>query len=94
MDRIGIRELKQHASAIIRRVSGGETIEITDHGHPVARMVPVRAGQLEQLVAEGRSTEPRSDLLDLVETMGLPYPAEPGARLPSEVLAELRADER
>lgn len=94
MERIGIRELKQRASAIIRRVAGGETVEITDYGHPVARLVPVRAGQLEQLVAEGRATAPRADLLELVETMSLPLPPAPGVPSPSAALAELRADER
>jgi prevent-host-death family protein len=94
MDRIGIRELKQRASAIIRRVAAGEPIEITDYGHPVARLVPLRGGRLDQLAAEGRSTEPRADLLDLMDGLGLPLPAEPGVPAPSEVLAELRADER
>jgi prevent-host-death family protein len=39
---IGIRELKQQTSKILRRVrEDGETIEITYHGEPVARLVPV-----------------------------------------------------
>jgi prevent-host-death family protein len=94
MERIGIRELKQHASAVIRRVAAGESIEITDYGHPVARLVPLRGGTLEQLVAEGRSTEPRADLFDLMDDARLPMAAAPGTQLPSEALSELRADER
>jgi prevent-host-death family protein len=94
MERIGIRELKQQASAIIRRVAAGESIEITDYGHPVARLVPLRGGTLEQLVAEGRSTEPRADLFDLMDDAHLPLTLEAGQPLPSESLAELRADER
>jgi prevent-host-death family protein len=38
---VGIRELKEHASALIRRVAAGETITITDRGRPVARIVPL-----------------------------------------------------
>ena len=39
---IGIRELKQQTSKILRRVrEDGETIEITYHGEAVARLVPV-----------------------------------------------------
>ncbi len=39
---IGIRELKQQTSKILRRVrEDGETIEITYHGETVARLVPV-----------------------------------------------------
>jgi antitoxin (DNA-binding transcriptional repressor) of toxin-antitoxin stability system len=75
----------------MRRVVGGETIEITDHGHPIARIVPLRPGTLDQLVLEGRATEAVGDLLDVAEERGLPA-AEP--ILPSAALAELRADER
>jgi prevent-host-death family protein len=39
---IGIRELKQQTSKILRRVrEDGETIEITYHGDPVARLIPI-----------------------------------------------------
>lgn len=42
MDTIGIRELKQQTSKILRRVrEDGETIEITYHGEAIARLVPV-----------------------------------------------------
>ena len=94
MEKMGIRDLKQNASAVIKRVAAGETIEITDYGHPVARLVPVRGGQLEQLVAEGRATEPRADLFDLMDAIGLLKEPEPGAPLPSETLRELREHER
>jgi prevent-host-death family protein len=93
MKRIGIRELKQRTSAVIRMVAAGEQVEVTDYGHPVARIVPLKAGQLEQLVAEGRASEPRSSLLDLVDELGLPLPADGGEPL-SVVVARLRADER
>lgn len=88
---VGVRELRQQASALLRRVAAGESIEVTDHGHPVARLVPFRAGPLEQLVLEGRATPTSGDLLDLADDLGLP-----GQRptSPSEALAQLRADER
>ncbi|MCP5099072.1 MAG: type II toxin-antitoxin system prevent-host-death family antitoxin [Chloroflexi bacterium] len=39
---VGIRELKQQTSKLLRRVrEKGETIEITYHGEAVARLVPV-----------------------------------------------------
>ena len=41
MTSVGIRQLRQNASALLRLVAAGETIEITDHGHPVARIVPL-----------------------------------------------------
>jgi prevent-host-death family protein len=88
---VGIRELRQQASAVLKRVVSGETIEVTDHGHPIARIVPLRPGVLNQLVIEGRATEAVGDLLDMAESMGLPAT---GSELPSAALAELRADER
>jgi antitoxin (DNA-binding transcriptional repressor) of toxin-antitoxin stability system len=72
-------------------VADGETIEVTNHGHPIARIVPVRAGALEQMVSEGRATPAHGDLLDLAEAIGLP---DAGAKPASAALAELRADER
>jgi len=90
MIRTGIRELRQNASVLIRRVVGGETIEVTDRGRPVARIVPLRGGSvLDQLIAEGRATAAQGDLLDLK-----PLPPLPGKRPLSELLADLRADER
>ncbi|MGI8757140.1 MAG: type II toxin-antitoxin system Phd/YefM family antitoxin, partial [Acidimicrobiales bacterium] len=35
---VGIRELQQHASKVVARISAGEEIVITDRGRPVARM--------------------------------------------------------
>jgi prevent-host-death family protein len=40
MDRIGVRELRQHASRYLARVASGETIEVTDRGRAVALLVP------------------------------------------------------
>jgi prevent-host-death family protein len=88
---VGIRELRQKASQLLRRVVAGETIEVTDHGHPIARVVPLRPNALDQLVLEGRATEARTDHLDLADELGLPVRAR---TLPSAALAELRADER
>jgi prevent-host-death family protein len=90
MIRAGIRELRQNASVLIRRVIGGETIEVTDRGRPVARIVPLHGRSvLDQMIAEGRATLARGDLLDLK-----PLPPIAGKRPLSEVLADLRADER
>jgi prevent-host-death family protein len=90
---VGIRELRQQTSAVLRRVVAGEVVEVTEHGHPIARIVPLRTGVLEQLVLEGRATDAEDDLVDLLEDMRLPVEVAAG-RLPSEALAELRADER
>lgn len=80
--------------ALLKRVASGEVIDVTGHGHPVARIVPIRPGVLDQLVLEGRATEATGDLLDVMDELELPRAAEPGRPLPSEALADLRADER
>ena len=40
MDSVGLRELRQQASELVRRVEGGEEIEITVSGRLAARLVP------------------------------------------------------
>lgn len=40
MSRVGLRELRQDASALVRRVEEGESVEITVAGRLAARLVP------------------------------------------------------
>jgi prevent-host-death family protein len=92
MVRVGVRELKQNASAVLRRVIAGESIEITQRGRPVAMLVPLPQEEdlLERVIAQGLATRANGNLLDLPP----PLKPKPGSMLPSEALAELRADER
>jgi len=54
---VGVRELRDGLSRHLARVRDGHTITVTDHGKPVARIVPVGAPTaLERLIAEGRVT--------------------------------------
>jgi prevent-host-death family protein len=91
MNSIGIRELRQNASRYLRQVERGETLEVTDRGRPVARLVPVpEESTFDRLVAEGRITPARGNLADL----GPPLEPMPGVPLPSEILEKMRVDER
>lgn len=92
---VGIRELKEHASAIIRRVAAGESISITDRGRPVARIVPLHQQETwwDQMVEQGRLVPAKRDLTQVLQDSP-PPPLLPGERSPYEVLMELRADER
>ncbi len=58
MERIGVRELRQHASRYLDRVKAGETVEVTERGVLVALLVPPApgAGARERLIAAGRLT--------------------------------------
>jgi prevent-host-death family protein len=42
MSTVGLRELRQDASELIRRVEAGEEITITVSGRPSARLVPIK----------------------------------------------------
>lgn len=54
---VGIRELRDGLSRHLAAVRDGHTITVTDHGKPVARIVPIDAPTaLERLIAEGRVT--------------------------------------
>ena len=91
MASVGVRELRQRASELLRRVEAGETIEVTDRGRPVALLTPVpEAGPLERLRAAGEVSGPDSALSELP----LPLPLAPGQDLPSVVLERRRRDER
>ncbi|MBA3417441.1 MAG: type II toxin-antitoxin system prevent-host-death family antitoxin [Geodermatophilaceae bacterium] len=91
MTSVGVRELRQRASELLRLVAAGETIEITDRGRAVAILAPLPAGgALARLRAAGdvRRADP--------ESQEFPDPLElaVGQELPSETLARLRRDER
>lgn len=87
MERVGVRELRREASAILRRVSSGETVEITDRGRPVALLVRAMPDGLARLKEEGLLRPASGDLLDLK-----PIPLPPGAKPPSAFVSEGREE--
>ncbi|BBZ12106.1 antitoxin VapB46 [Mycobacterium branderi] len=88
---MGVRELRQRASELLRRVEAGETIEITDRGRPVALLSPMPEGSpYERMLASGEIEPATGSLDDLPE----PIELEPGVELPSVTLARLRERER
>jgi len=91
MVNVGIRELRQRASELLRRVEAGESFEVTDRGRPVALLGPlVDYGPFERLRVAGDVVSATGDLKELAEPIALPAGAEP----PSRILARLRNDER
>jgi prevent-host-death family protein len=54
--KMGIRELRDGLTSVIRRVRSGETIEITHHGETVALLSPVPDDRIERLIATGVMT--------------------------------------
>lgn len=92
---VGIRELKEHTSAVVRRVKDGASIRITERGHPVAMLVPLRDDQdyWDRLLAEGRLVPAEFSLAEELSS-DPPEPLQPGESSLYEVLMDLRADER
>lgn len=87
MERIGVRELRRDASAILRRVAAGETVEVTDRGRPVAVLLRTMPSGLLRLEREGLLRRAEADLLAL-----RPVRLTPGATPPSRVVEAGRAD--
>ena len=50
---VGVRELKNQTSALLRRSRGGETITVTDRGLPVALLVPIASAANTRAVRDG-----------------------------------------
>jgi prevent-host-death family protein len=89
---VGLRELRHKTSEVLARVRHGETIDVTEYGRPIARIVPVTeqasSPALERLAAAGRVRR--------AERPGFRPRMRPGDgrdRL-SEALQEQRDDER
>jgi len=89
---IGMRELRHQTREVLERVQHGETLDITDYGRLVARIVPVAERTptpvLQTLLDAGRVTpatrhgvRPRMHAGDGTDRLG-------------DALADQRADER
>lgn len=89
MTEVPVRELNQDTAGVLARVKGGEEIDVTERGVVVARLVPVRAHPLGDLIASGVLQPPTN-------RDPLPRPSGP-VRTDSEagaVVREMRDDER
>ena len=74
MDQIGAYEAKTHLPRLLDRVAQGESLTITRHGKPVARLVPVaddrkRAKEAAARIMERRRHLKRVPLADLIATI-------------------------
>ena len=84
--RLGVRELRDSLTRVLRRVRAGETVEITSDGEPVAVLSPYEPDVVARLVAAGRLRPPSGPL-------ALPERVPPSGRVSaSDALAEGRGD--
>lgn len=84
MSTVGIRALKQNASAVVAEASSGRVITITDRGRAVAVLSPIPGSRLDELIATGRARPP-------LTSGGLAALPTPEAREGDDLSATLRA---
>jgi prevent-host-death family protein len=90
MTRIGVRELRQHASVYLDEVKRGGRVEVTERGKLVALLVPPSPAR----TARDRLVE-LGTLLPATQQFLLPEPRlVPEGMTASEPLQELRAERR
>ena len=83
MIRINVHEAKTHLSQLLAKVARGESITITKHGVPVARLVPIEGRpkpDIREVIAEIRRFRQERPLGDL-EVGGLKDLISEGRRL-------------
>ena len=87
---VGVRELRQSASKILDQVKDGAVFEITEHGVPVARLVPITKSLYEEYIAAGLIIPAENP----VTHFEMPTFKLKGKKTSTEVLMEMRAEER
>ena len=98
MTTASISEAKAKLSALLERVRAGEEVTITDRGVPIARIVPIRAGEadwderLERLARAGLVRLP-TEKLDVEAFLARPL-VKSRASVLEALLEERREDTR
>jgi prevent-host-death family protein len=97
MKTAGVAELKAKLSEHLALVKGGEEVLITEHGEPIARIIPIAPAEtdeekrLHRLAAKGLVRLPRKRdpeaLRRLLESL-------PVAKVPAGTIARLMDEER
>lgn len=93
--RVGVRELRQNLSVYLDRVKEGERLEVTEHGRPVALLVPLppEEDQIARLVAEGKMRPAKGSLREwLAQNPPLEWKPASGKTL-TQILLEMRDEE-
>lgn len=92
---VGVRELRQNLSVYLDRVKEGERLEVTEHGRPVALLVPLpdaSENSLARMIADGRVIPAQGDLGEFLRN-NPPLPPLPGAKSLTQILIEMREEE-
>lgn len=66
VDKVTHREMRNRSGEILRRVEAGESIEVSNNGHPAALIVPIGGDVLDGLIARGEARPPRASADELL----------------------------
>jgi len=89
VEQIPIRVLNQDTAGVLARVERGEVMEITNRGRPIARIVPIGADSLADLVASGVVLPPT-----IMGPIPMPDVAAPPESESGALMSMLRDEER
>jgi len=90
MTTVGIRELKQNASAVMAQVKAGEVVIVTERGKPVGKISPIRQSRWEEMIESGELIPAKGNLADLPPR---PVMETKDGRTLLETLLEMREEE-
>jgi prevent-host-death family protein len=89
----GVTELKASLSETLARVKSGEEVLITEHGRPIARLMPLPSwdmdAAMEELVRKGLVKPPERPFDE--EWWNLPRPEDPEGLVLQALLEERRS---
>jgi prevent-host-death family protein len=82
---VGVRALRNNLSSYLDQVKDGAEVTVTEHGRPVARLVPLEGeGVLDRLIREGKVRPARRPKRKL----------SPPSVVPTEPVSPLVAEQR
>ena len=95
---VSIRDLSHQTSQVLRRVKAGETIEVTERGKVIGRIVPAGPGDTlrDRLIAEGRLKPATGDRESFLRDLRRRLKTEPidQQRRLSDTIRQMRDEER
>lgn len=95
---VSIRDLSHQTSRILKRVKAGETIEITERGTVIGRIVPAGPGDTlrDRLIAEGRLRPATGDRESFLADLRRRLRTEPidKRRKLTDTIQQMREEER
>lgn len=85
----GIKELRSSLTETLERVKAGETVVVTDHGEPIARIVPIEpeGDRIARLIRAGVLRAPLEPL-DVEAFLKLPRMEDPDGLVLKALLEE------